>query len=70
MTSCSTPMLNNERRKTEGGTSLTAFDGLAAIGSWTLTVQDNIIGGTNQTTVNTLNSWGVTGVCRYRRLLP
>ena len=75
MTPCTTPMGATggvaSRRKTEGGAGLTPFNGTAANGAWTLTVQDNVIGGTNQVGVaNTLNSWGVTGQCRYRRLLP
>ena len=71
MTACTSPMLNNQARKTETGTGLKPFDGTAANGAWTLTVSDIVIGGTNQVGVaNTLNSWGVTGQCRYRRLTP
>ena len=74
-TPCSTPMGSTggiaTRRKTETGTGLAPFDHRVANGAWALTVQDNVIGGTNQTgVVNTLNSWGVTGQCRYRRLVP
>ncbi|MBK8538428.1 MAG: DUF11 domain-containing protein [Ardenticatenia bacterium] len=70
ITSCSNPMLNNERRKTESGAALDAFNQTVANGGWTLTVQDNAIGGPNQAGVASLNSWSVTGQCRYRRLVP
>ncbi len=70
MTACSNPILNNQRRKTESGSALDAFNQSAANGAWTLTVQDNAIGGPNQPGPHTLNSWSVVGQCRYRRLVP
>jgi len=68
ITLCSTPMLANQKRTTETGTALNAFDGKPANGDWTLTVTDLVVGGQNQAGANTLNSWGVAGKCRYRRL--
>ena len=62
---CTTPVGQNTSRKSESGTALNGFDGLAANGAWTLTVVDDATGDTG-----TLNSWGVQGVCRYRRLQP
>ncbi len=74
-TACANPMGSNglvppvaQRRKTEGGTGLKPFDGLAANGAWTLTITDNIP--TLPDAGNNLNSWGIAGQCRYRRLTP
>ncbi|MBK8539085.1 MAG: hypothetical protein IPL60_03620 [Ardenticatenia bacterium] len=69
MTACTSPMLNNQARKTETGTGLKPFDGTAANGAWTLTVSDDSVARTRRRG-HTLNSWGVTGQCRYRRLTP
>ena len=70
MTVCSTPMLGGagQRRTTESGSALNAFDAKPANGNWTLTVSDIVVGGQNQVAANTLNSWSVAGKCRYRRL--
>ncbi|HQZ72013.1 MAG TPA: hypothetical protein PK826_11895 [Anaerolineae bacterium] len=62
---CATPVGQGLARKTESGSALNGFDRLAANGAWTLTVVDDALGD-----IGTLNSWGVQGVCRYRRLQP